>query len=244
MKILIAENDQETAFTLNKILINNGFEVEQASSVKDAVGYLQSDPSIGLIICNTTFPGEDGFDLLRQLQKKNIHVKTPVLMCGATGDKESVLKSIKLGARDFILKPFDPDILMEKIARIESSPKIKPQIMVIDDEEFLLDVLKTILKREGYSVVTSKSAREGLEILAKTNVEVIISDIIMPEMDGMELLTEVKAKYPKIKMLMITGHSGKYGERSVLDAGADGFITKPFKNIEITRTIQRLALGR
>jgi DNA-binding NarL/FixJ family response regulator len=59
-------------------------------------------------------------------------------------------------------------------------------------------------------------------------------------MDGIELLKQVKCKYPEIRVLMITGHTGRYGSESVMDIGADGFISKPFKNIEITRTLRRL----
>jgi CheY-like chemotaxis protein len=239
MKVLVVENDPKSSLEINGILTKNGFDVAQATSVKNAVNTLQSDLSIGLIISDINMPESDGFELLKYLRNNKIHKNTPILMCSATGDKESVLKSIRLGAKDFIVKPVNPNTLMEKIHKI-TRPRSAPRIMVIDDDEFILDVLEKIIERDGYEVITFTSAREALQALESEEVKVIISDIAMPEMDGMELLVNVKARYPKICMLMVTGHAGKYGKESVIDAGADGFISKPFKNIEITRTLQRL----
>jgi len=239
MKVLIVENDPKSSLELNGILTKNGFEVAQATSVKSAINTLQTDLSIGLIISDINMPESDGFDLLKYLRNNSIHRKTPILMCSATGDKESVLKSVKLGAKDYIIKPVNPNILMEKIARI-TRPKSAPRVMVVDDDELILEILEKIIKRDGYEVIAYTSARKALQALETEEVEVIISDIVMPEMDGMELLVNVKTRFPKIHMLMITGHSGKYGKESVLDAGADGFISKPFKNIEIIRTLQKL----
>jgi CheY-like chemotaxis protein len=239
MKVLIVENDPKTMLEFNGILAKNGFDLEQASSVKSAISILQTDLSVQLIICDVNVPEADGFDLLKYIRNNYIYKNTPILMCSATGDKESVLKSIRLGARDFLIKPIDSHALLEKIAKI-TRPKRAPCIMLVDDEEFILEILKTILQREGYEVITSTSAKEALTTLEKNSVDVIISDIMMPEMDGMELLANVKARFPKVRVLIITGHSGKYEKESVLDSGADGFISKPFKNIEIIRTLQMI----
>ncbi len=239
MKVLIVENDPKSSLELNGILVKNGFEVAQAASVKNAINTLQTDLSVRLIISDINMPESTGFDLLKYLHNNRMHGKIPILMCSDTGNRESVLKSMKMGARDFIVKPVNPDILMEKIGKI-LHPKGAPRIMVVDDDEFVLEILEKIIKRDGFEVIAVTSASDALQTLETEKVEVIISDIVMPEMDGMELLVNVKMKFPKIRMLMITGHSGKYGKESVLDAGADGFISKPFKNIEITRTLQRL----
>ncbi len=239
MKILIVESDPKSALELNGILVKNGFEVAQASSVKNAINALQTDLSIGFVISDINMPESNGFDLLKYLNNIKMHNNVPILMCSETGDKESVLKSRRMGARDFIIKPINPDILMEKIGKI-LRPKSAPRVMVVEDDEFVLDILEKIIKREGFEVVAVSSARDALQELEKAKVEVIISDIVMPGMDGMELLNNVKTNFPEIRMLMITGHSGKYGKESVMEAGADGFISKPFKNIEITRTIQKL----
>ena len=239
MKILIVENDPRSSLELHGILTKNGFEVSRVDSIKKAINKLQTDMSVELIISDVDMPESSGFDLLNYINKNKAHYKIPVLMCSETVDKNIVLNSKKLGASDFIKKPVDPDKLMEKIGKI-LQPKSTPRVMVVDDDEFILEILEKIIRREGFEVTAISSAREALEKLESEKIEAVISDIVMPEMDGIELLKQVKSKYPEIRVLMITGHTGRYGSESVMDIGADGFISKPFKNIEITRTLRRL----
>ena len=239
MKVLIVENDPKSSLELNRILIKNGFEVTRAESVKNAINKLQTDLSVGLIISDIDLPEADGFSLLKYLQNNKAHGDIPILVFSDIADKHLVLKSKNLGARDFIIKPFDSDKLMEKIGKI-LQPKSSPRVLVVDDDEFILEILEKIVHREGFEVASVLSAKEALQKLENGNFDAVISDIVMPDMDGIELLKEVKEKHPSIKMLMITGHTGKYGSESVMDLGADGFVSKPFKNIEITRTLHML----
>ena len=243
MKILIIDDDPTVYLVINGILIKNGYETAHASSVSEAIKILQADLSIGLIICDIMMPEADGFDFLKGISNNPVHNNTPVLMCSSLSDKEAILKSMKLGARDYIVKPIEPNTLIKKILKIFEK-KDSMTVMVVDDQKFILDILKKILERDGYAVVAYTSAREALKMLGEINVDIIISDISMPEMDGLEFLAQVKKQYPKIRMLMITGHSGKYKEESVIDAGADGFIAKPFKNLEIIRELQGLKLEK
>ncbi len=243
MKILIIDDDPTVYLVINGILIKSGYETAHASSVSEAIKILQADISIKLIICDIMMPEADGFDFLKGIGNNPIHKNTPVLMCSAVGDKEMILKAIKLGARDYIIKPIDSKILLGKLTNLLET-KSTPIILVVDDEEFILEILKKILERDGYSVITQTSALEALKMLEKITVNMIISDISMPEMDGMEFLARVKSLYPHIRTLMITGHSGRYGEKSVVEAGADGFVAKPFKNLEIIRKLESFNLEK
>ena len=85
---------------------------------------------------------------------------------------------------------------------------------------------------------------DALEKLESTSFNLVISDIKMPRMDGIELLFEIKSRYPQISVLLITGHGDEYNSQDVLAAGADYFITKPFKNVDIARTLRSIYLRR
>ncbi len=93
---------------------------------------------------------------------------------------------------------------------------------------------------EAEGEITAGSGEHALEILEENKVAAIISDIAMPEMNGIDLLTKVKKKHGDIPILMITGFAGQYRGENVLAAGADGFIIKPFKNIDIVNKIKSL----
>lgn len=112
-------------------------------------------------------------------------------------------------------------------------------VLVVDDEEILRSLLDKILKREGYSVHLAASGREALEILEASPIDIVVSDIKMPGMDGIELLKIVKENHPDVSIIMMTAYADTYSVKDALLLGADDYVTKPFKSIEICMIIER-----
>lgn len=112
-------------------------------------------------------------------------------------------------------------------------------VLVVDDEAMLRRLLEKILKKEGYNVHLAPSAKDALEILRDNSVDIMISDIKMPEMDGFALLRAVKADYPDVGVIMMTGYADAYTVKDALILGADDYITKPFKSAEICMIVER-----
>ena len=112
-------------------------------------------------------------------------------------------------------------------------------ILVVDDEAMLRRLLEKILKKEGYNVHLAPSAEDALEILSDNTVDIMISDIKMPEMDGFALMRAVKNKYPGVGIIMMTGYADVYTVKDALLLGADDYITKPFKSAEIHMIVER-----
>jgi DNA-binding NtrC family response regulator len=112
-------------------------------------------------------------------------------------------------------------------------------VLVVDDEAMLRRLLEKVLKKEGYNVHLAPSAKDALEILRDNTVDIIISDIRMPEMDGFALLKAVKDKYPNVGIIMMTGYADAYTVKDALLLGADDYITKPFKSAEICMIVER-----
>lgn len=117
-------------------------------------------------------------------------------------------------------------------------------VLVVDDEVFIRQILSRIVSREGYSVAEAKDGIEALEKMTERQFDFVLSDIKMPRMDGMELLATIKEKYPDTLVLLITAYAGEYTSDDAIAAGADYFITKPFKNMEIARTLTALRQKR
>jgi two-component system response regulator PilR (NtrC family) len=122
--------------------------------------------------------------------------------------------------------------------------KSTESVLVVDDQELIREILVKIVEREGYSVDEAGDGQEALEKLAEKSYQFVISDIKMPRMDGIELLKAIKAQYPETMVLLITAYSGRIGPRMALEVGADCFITKPFKNMEISQTLRSLSARR
>jgi DNA-binding NtrC family response regulator len=107
--------------------------------------------------------------------------------------------------------------------------KSSVSILVVDDESMMRSLLERILTRDGYKVMSAEDGQDALRVLEAAPVDIIISDLKMPRMNGFELLKIVKQKYPGVAMIMMTAYGDTYTVKDALLLGADEYITKPFK---------------
>ncbi len=113
------------------------------------------------------------------------------------------------------------------------------KILVVDDEESIREFFEIMLKREGYQVLSASNGKEGLEQLKKHQVDLIISDIQMPEMSGMELLAQVKEQDPEMPVVMITAFGSTDTAVEAMKLGASDYLQKPFKLDEVKLIIAK-----
>jgi len=123
--------------------------------------------------------------------------------------------------------------------RMMTDNKSEKILLLVDDEENVLLSLKRILRREGYQILTASSAEEGLEVMAKNQVNVVLSDQRMPGMSGVEFLRRVKTMHPNAVRMILSGYT-EIG--TLTDAINKGeiyqFITKPWENEALTAMIR------
>ena len=105
------------------------------------------------------------------------------------------------------------------------------KILIVDDEPDILDFLSYNLRREGFEVITAASGKEALEIALKTRPNLIILDIMMPEMDGVEVCRRLRAnpEFDKTPITFLTAREEDISQINALDVGGDDYITKPIK---------------
>lgn len=119
-------------------------------------------------------------------------------------------------------------------------------ILVIDDEKGLLEVMSVVFRKEGYEVKTATSGAEGLDIINHKSIDLVITDIRMPHMSGMEVLRYVKENYPEIPVIVITAYGSISQAVEALKAGALDYIVKPFDveelKILVSRALERKRL--
>lgn len=111
-------------------------------------------------------------------------------------------------------------------------------VLIVDDEKVIRDVLKRSCQWEGYETILAEDGVQAIERMEQSKVDVVISDIKMPRMNGLDLLVEIKDKYPRVPVIMISAHS-EYSGADLLAAGAEEFITKPFKIDELRYAMLR-----
>jgi two-component system, NtrC family, response regulator AtoC len=113
------------------------------------------------------------------------------------------------------------------------------KILIVDDELNMRLVLSAMLKKEGFEVSSASDGREALQILQSSGTAVVITDLKMPDIDGMELLSRISERYPEIPVIMITAHGTIATAVEALKKGAFDYITKPFELDDLKNIIAK-----
>jgi two-component system response regulator PilR (NtrC family) len=113
------------------------------------------------------------------------------------------------------------------------------RILIIDDEDVLQDVLTSLLTREGYSLLNARTGHEGLDLVAREQVDLVLLDLMLPDIKGQEVLERIHQRNPEIVVVVITAYSSVESAIEAMRLGAFHYIPKPFKNEEVLLTIRK-----
>ena len=113
--------------------------------------------------------------------------------------------------------------------------KIPTKVLIVDDEKDFVELFSLRLKGRGERVYTAFSGKQALEVLKETSIDVVILDVRMPEMDGIDTLKQIKALYPIVEVILLTGHGSTETAVEGLKSGAFDYLMKPadFEEINI-----------
>jgi CheY-like chemotaxis protein len=125
-------------------------------------------------------------------------------------------------------------------------------ILVVDDEPDVGEAIEAVLEHAGFTVVVAQSATSGLEAVARQKFDVVVTDIIMPKVNGLELIRKLRADHPRIRVIAISG-GGSFGPLSLKpdaisthafiaaakEAGAEDVLTKPFDMDDLLSAVRR-----
>jgi CheY-like chemotaxis protein len=113
------------------------------------------------------------------------------------------------------------------------------EVLVVDDDPLILTVVDLMIRHAGHRTRTAGDASSALDAFADGEVDVLVSDIRMPGMDGLALARVVREDYPKVPIILMTGYLADYTSGSASQIGVDGIIKKPFKSNELLDMIDR-----
>ncbi len=117
------------------------------------------------------------------------------------------------------------------------------RILIVDDDDAIRDSMQEFIERSGYTAFSAGSAEEAMELLAKEEVHVTITDIILPGRDGLELTDYIKSGYD-IDVIVMTGYSGDYSYEEAINKGASDFVFKPVRFEELLLRLKRVLKER
>ncbi len=119
-----------------------------------------------------------------------------------------------------------------------------PTVLVIDDEAGILETLRILLKNEGFTPITALGGKAGLDALETSSPDIVLSDIRMPTISGIEVLAAVKARDPQLPVVLMTAQASMQSAIQAVNEGAFYYIQKPFRNDELVAILRRAAEHR
>tara|TARA_R110000772_G_scaffold231592_1_gene342414 strand:- start:23254 stop:23631 length:378 start_codon:yes stop_codon:yes gene_type:complete len=120
------------------------------------------------------------------------------------------------------------------------------RVLLAEDEPNIVESLTFILERSGFDVATTTNGRQALEVALSDTPDILILDVMLPELDGYEVLRRLRAdaRTKTLPVLMVTAKGQREDRETAMKCGADMFITKPFVNSELIAAVEKLAVDR
>jgi len=229
--ILVLDDDPLMLEFMQEVLYDAGYRVVAVQSVDEAIRELQSHPSISLILCDINLPGRSGFDFMRFLGDNLRFSDIPVMFVTGDANASTVVQALELGARDYVSKPFTPDTLLAKVAPIIEAGR--GLVLVASDDDLDRNIIVRSLTLSDYFPLVAINGTEAKALLAERQVDVLITEMALPDLPELELLMYSKEHHPRLPVIVIQRHPDQVAEDHILAAGADATIKRPFRNTEI-----------
>ena len=246
-RLLVVDDDPMLTQMLHAQLRSLGYDVRSTSSSQEALALFQAAPeSFDLVITDQTMPELTGEQLIQALRR--IRSDIPVILCTGFSHIINAEKARDMGVDAFCLKPLMRQALSRTIQQVftrraELAAAAGICILLIDDDAMYRAMLRHMLEYEGYTVVEAANGREGVRRYRQAPTDVVITDLIMPEQEGIETIEILRRDAPEVKIIAISG-GARGGHMDFLDMakhlGAQQILRKPFAREELLQALREI----
>jgi CheY-like chemotaxis protein len=221
--ILVVEDQAEVRRYVCSVLESCGYavvEAPDAETAMDALGAVRVD----LLLTDLMMPKVGGRDLAVRARQSCPDLKVLYISALSGELPEDEMAAPRSG---FLAKPFRPEQLAVKLRQLLDNPRGRARILVVDDEAAVRRLLRRILERDGYEVLEAANGRLAVEQICAGPVDLVITDLVMPEQEGIETIQQLRRDYPALGIIALSG-AGQGTYLAVTAAlGADRSLAKP-----------------
>ncbi|MDB4943308.1 MAG: sensory box histidine kinase/response regulator [Labilithrix sp.] len=218
--VLIIDDDPMVHQLLRGRMQQDGFEVLSASDGVEGLT-LAREHRPTVILLDLHLPKLDGWGVLARLKSEPQLAVIPVIIVSV---EEERARGFSFGACDYLIKPVEADQLINVVRR-----SIRPgtgEVLIIDDDAHTRELVTRSLRKVGFTTIEAANGEEGLLHARSTSPSMVILDLLMPGMDGFEVLRTLRAEGSTVPILVLTGKNLDATERAVLESGLARVITK------------------
>jgi len=244
-RILFVDDEESMVYVGRNRLERLGYQVETKTSPVEALELFRANPDqFDLVITDMTMPQMTGDHLVEEILK--IRPDLPTIICTGFSEKIDEEKAKEIGIRQYIEKPLNRSDLAKLVRKALNNTKeeqITGHVLVIEDDPQMRIMLKQMIEDKGCDVVEASDGKEGVKLYRANPFDLIVTDIIMPEKEGIETITELKRDFPDVKIIAISGGGQVDAEtylRMAKTLGARYTFAKPVVREELLKAIQQL----
>ncbi len=272
VKVLLVDDNRTNRRILEGMLRRWEMKSTPAENGEEALARLsaarEEGTPYGLILTDMHMPNMDGFTLIERIRQKPELATATIMMLTSAGRRGDAARCKELGVAAYLLKPIRQSELREAIARVLGArgqdgtiplvtrfslqdardPSAFFRILVAEDNAVNQRLIVRLLEKRGHQVVVAGNGREALEALGKESFDLVLMDVQMPEMDGMEATAAIREKEKSSglhqRIIALTAHAMKGDRERCLAAGMDGYLTKPIRPPELDELLLQHAARR
>ena len=220
-RVLVIDDDATVRDLMRRYLSREGFDVVTAAGGREGLDFARElHPSV--ITLDVFMPDLDGWSVLQAIKQDADLRRIPVIMMTISDEKQ---KGITLGASGYLMKPVDRAQLAQLLERFKTA---MPRALVVEDDLADREMMRRLLVGEGWEVMVASNGRDALERLKSQHPNLILLDLMMPEMDGFEFLAEFRktAKFVSTPVIVVTAADLSPENRRRLDGGVEHILQK------------------
>ena len=242
--VLVVDDDRSTRELISRGLEKEGFRVITANSGEEPLRLARAQRPDAISL-DVLLPGMDGWTVLSSLKADPITASIPVVVVSMLDDRDI---GFALGAADYLTKPVDREKLVTALRRFRGAPKTTRPVLLVEDDPAARDVIRRTLEKDGWLVWEAENGRSALKILIKQMPDLVVLDLMMPEMDGFEFLTYLRQSEQgrRVPVVVVTAKAVTAADRARLSGQVGRIFHKgSFTRAELIAELRRvLVTGR
>jgi CheY-like chemotaxis protein len=237
--ILVVEDDAASRSTLVQALEAEGYAVTAVANGQEALDHLRQHQTTDLILLNLMMPVMNGWQFRSQQTQDPALADIPVIVLSSISETARQVNG--LGDVGYLEKPIRTDQLLAAVQRFTF--RQPPTVLVVEDHDGVRKMLDIALRHHGFNVKLAANGREAIALYQNDgeNIALVLLDVQMPELDGPQTLAVLRQFNPQLLCCFMSGNTGRYGPRELLEAGAAHIFQKPFGVRELSAVLWRLA---
>ena len=236
--ILIVEDDPSIRTLAADVLREHGYRVLEAGRAEEAVTACELYPGLNLLLTDVIMRGMNGPELADLLLASRPTLK--VLYMSGYSEKGVAQQGTLNPGVNFLQKPFRPEELLCKVGEVLLKRSSSTKVLIVDDDIQVRTFLASLLETEGYTVLQAADGKQGQALCDQGEIALLITDLVMPEQEGLETIHAIRHHWPKLPIIAISGAFGGAYLELAKKLGAEAVIRKPFQPDAILSAVRRL----